>query len=50
MGSNVIRYVHNNKIVKINKIDPNETLLNFVRTKLRKARLKQVFPKKDAKS
>jgi len=34
MTSNVIKFIHENKIVEINNPDPNETLLNYVRTKL----------------
>ena len=41
MSSNTIRFVHNNKILSIDKIDPNETILNFVRTKLKKTGTKE---------
>ncbi len=41
MVSNVIRYVHNNKIVKIDNIDPNETLLNYIRKNLKKTGTKE---------
>ena len=36
MSSNIISFVHSEKIVEIRNPDPNETLLNFVRTKLKK--------------
>ncbi len=41
MTSNVIKFVHENKIVEINNPDPNETLLNYVRTKLKKTGTKE---------
>jgi len=41
MISNVIKFIHENKIVKIKNPDPNETLLNFVRTNLRKTGTKE---------
>ena len=36
MISNIIKFVWNNKIIEINNPDPNETLLNFIRLKLKK--------------
>ena len=41
MTSNIIEYVHNNKIVEIHNADPNETLLNYIREKLRKTGTKE---------
>ena len=41
MTSNVIKFIHENKIVEINNPDPNETLLNYVRTKLKKTGTKE---------
>ena len=41
MTSNIIEYVHNNKIVEIHNVDPNETLLNYIREKLRKTGTKE---------
>ena len=34
--SNIVSFVHSERIVEIRNPDPNETLLNFVRTKLKK--------------
>ena len=36
MTSNIIKFVHENRITEIKNPDPNETLLNYVRTKLKK--------------
>ena len=41
MTSNSIRFIHKNKIVTIDNPDPNETILNFVRTKLKKTGTKE---------
>ena len=41
MTSNVIKFIHENKIVEINNPDPNETLLNYVRSKLKKTGTKE---------
>ena len=41
MFSNIIRFVHSQKIIEIRNPDPNETLLNFVRTKLKKTGTKE---------
>jgi len=41
MTSNIIKFVHKNKIVELSNPDPNETLLNFVRTKLKKTGTKE---------
>ena len=35
-SNNTIKFVHDNQIVEIQNQDPNETILNYVRTKLRK--------------
>ena len=41
MTSNVVKFVHRNKIVAISSPDPNETVLNYVRTKLKKTGTKE---------
>jgi len=39
--SNIIKFIHSNRIVEICDPDPNETLLNYVRTRLRKTGTKE---------
>ncbi len=41
MASNIIKFIHGTSIIKINNPDPNETILNYVRTKLRKTGTKE---------
>jgi len=41
MISNFISFVHKDQIVKIKNPDPNETLLNYIRTKLKKIGTKE---------
>jgi len=41
VSSNTIRFIHSEKVVEICNPDPNETLLNFVRTKLKKTGTKE---------
>ena len=41
MTSNIIKFVHENKIVELFNPDSNETLLNFIRTKLKKTGSKE---------
>jgi xanthine dehydrogenase small subunit len=41
MTSGTIRFIHKNKVLAIHNPDPNETILNFVRTKLRKTGIKE---------
>ena len=41
MTSNAITFVWNNKIFKIDNPDPNETLLNFIRLKIKKTGTKE---------
>ena len=36
MTSDVIRFIHNDKIIEIKDSDPNETVLNYVREKYKK--------------
>jgi len=40
-NTNTINFVHSGKILEIRNPDPNETLLNFVRTKLKKTGTKE---------
>jgi len=39
--SNIIKFIHSERIIEIRNPDPNETLLNFVRTKLKKTGTKE---------
>ena len=41
MTFSTIRFIHKNKVLAIHNPDPNETILNFVRTKLRKTGTKE---------
>ena len=41
MTSNIIKFVHGNQIIQIHSPDPNETILNYIRTKLRKTGTKE---------
>ena len=41
MSSNFISFIHNNQIVEVKNPDPNETLLNYIRTKLKKTGTKE---------
>ena len=41
MTSNIIKFIHSNRIIEICNPDPNETLLNYVRTRLRKTGTKE---------
>ena len=41
MTSNTIRFVWENKIYSISNLDPNETILNYVRLKLKKTGTKE---------
>ncbi len=41
MISNFISFVHKDQIVEIKNLDPNETLLNYIRTKLKKTGTKE---------
>ena len=34
MFSSIVKFVHNNRIMEIQDVDPNETLLNYIREKL----------------
>jgi len=41
MTSNFVSFIHRDRIVKIKNPDPNETLLNFIRTKFKKTGTKE---------
>ena len=41
MSSNIIKFIHSGRIIEIRNPDPNETLLNFVRTELKKTGTKE---------
>ena len=41
MTSSAIQFIWNNKILKIDNPDPNETLLNFIRLKIKKTGTKE---------
>ncbi|PPR44157.1 MAG: Caffeine dehydrogenase subunit gamma, partial [Alphaproteobacteria bacterium MarineAlpha5_Bin11] len=41
MTSDVIRFIHNDKIIEIKDSDPNETVLNYVREKYKKTGTKE---------
>ena len=41
MTSNIVEFVYQNRIIEVKKPDPNETLLNYIRTKLKKTGTKE---------
>ena len=41
MSSNIIKFVHEDQIIDVRNPDPNETLLNYIRTKLKKTGTKE---------
>jgi len=41
MNSNIIKFVHGDQIVEVKNPDPNETLLNYIRTNLKKTGTKE---------
>ena len=41
MTSSVIKFVYQDKIIGVKNPDPNETLLNYIRTKLKKTGTKE---------
>ena len=41
MSSNIIKFINSERIIEIHNPDPNETLLNFIRTKLKKTGTKE---------
>ena len=47
MTSNIVKFIYKNKIVEIKNPDTNETILNYVRTKLKKQEPKKDVLKED---
>ena len=41
MNSNIIKFIHEDRIEEVRNPDPNETLLNYIRTKLKKTGTKE---------
>merc|ERR1711969_478213 len=41
MNSNIVKFIYQNKIFKVKNPDSNETLLNYIRTKLKKTGTKE---------
>ena len=41
MTSNIIKFIYQNRIIQVRDPDPNETLLNYIRTKLKKTGTKE---------
>ena len=41
MISNIVSFIHEDRIVEIKNPDPNETLLNYIRIKLKKTGTKE---------
>ena len=41
MTSNIIKFVHGDQIIEVKNLDPNETLLNYIRTNLKKTGTKE---------
>ena len=41
MSSNIVKFVHQDRIIEVRNPDPNETLLNYIRTKLKKTGTKE---------
>ena len=41
MSSNIIKFVHEDQITEVKNPDPNETLLNYIRTNLKKTGTKE---------
>ena len=41
MISSTVKFLHNNKILEINNPDPNQTILNYIRTELKKTGTKE---------
>ena len=48
MTSNIVKFVYQNKICEIKNPDTNETLLNYIRTKLKKQEQKKGVKKEVA--
>ena len=41
MSLSIVKFIHNNKIMEVQDVDPNETLLNYIREKLNKTGTKE---------
>ena len=41
MTSNIIEFIYQDRIIEVKNPDPNETLLNYIRTKLKKTGTKE---------
>ena len=41
MNSNIVKFIHEDRIKEVRNPDPNETLLNYIRTKLKKTGTKE---------
>ena len=41
MTSNIIEFIYQDKIIEVKNPNPNETLLNYIRTKLKKTGTKE---------
>ena len=41
MNSNIVKFIHEDRIEEVRNPDPNETLLNYIRTKLKKTGTKE---------
>ena len=41
MTSSVIKFVHQDQIIEVENPDPNQTLLSYIRTKLKKTGTKE---------
>ena len=41
MISSTVKFLLNDKILEINSVDPNQTILNFIRTELKKTGTKE---------
>ena len=47
MTSNIVKFIYKNKIFEIKNPNSNETILNFVRTNLKKTGTKEDVPRED---
>ena len=45
MSSNIIKFVHEDQIIEVKNPDPNEILLNYIRTNLKKLAPRKVVQK-----
>ena len=40
MDKGIVKFLFNDKILELSNPDPNQTILNFIRTDLKKAKMK----------